>query len=293
MKAKKQTLHFDERIKQISLQQAKEFLHNRPNAHWMSASVGDTEYYFIEKIKEKEVKVPIIQTVTKYILKEIPKEIPVVITKEIEKVITQVVTNEVIKVRNRVIYRQTPEYLKLKHERDVARLNLKRQNYETKIKDLLNEIQNANKEIKKCESIIEKSKSNNSKMKTNISKVSSDKADVKAARIIKKFVSEKGESIIKDIDGGITRVIIASKNLIIEWHLFLYGIKVNGIPIFTSEEYQCNKQTGLIIKSSLYEKKILKIIERNNKKSFNEMKEIISDFPNVIDVYMLIKQPIE
>ena len=66
-KALRQKLHYDEQIKQISMQQAKDFLHKRPNARWMSANVGDTEYFLIEKVKEVEVEVPVVKTITEYV----------------------------------------------------------------------------------------------------------------------------------------------------------------------------------------------------------------------------------
>jgi uncharacterized FlaG/YvyC family protein len=74
-------------LKRTTINKIREYFKERPNAHWMTASVGETEYYFVEKINEKEVKVPVIETITKYVIKEIPKEIKVEVTKEIEKII--------------------------------------------------------------------------------------------------------------------------------------------------------------------------------------------------------------
>ena len=260
MKSRKQKLHYDERIKQISMQQAKEYFLKRPNAKWMSANVGETEFYLIENVKEKEVKVPVIKTITKYILKEIPKEIPVEITKEVEKIITQVVTKVVIKERKKVVYRQTPEYLKLKREAQSLTAQVKKAEHDKKTSQLESEIKKLREDLEKKEAQLE---SESKKHKEELDKKDIDITD-KIRRKNSINIIKETESILNSIKKETKSPVIFArlpsvKLDYVSWCFFIYGTQT-GIAVCC---FLCNYSTGTIMMDNGKQNEMLKFLNRN------------------------------
>lgn len=273
MKAPKQKLHYDERIKQISMQQAKEYLQKRPNAHWMSGNVGDTEFYFIEIIKEKEVKVPIIKTITKTIIKEIPKEIKIEVTKEIEKYVTQIVTRKVVTERKKIIYRQTPEYLYKKREAEIARAELKKAKLEEQIEQL--QIENAKLKKGKIAEVKER------KLRIEIE-------HEKMVKKVMSLIKKKKEDMIKIANSPILTGRFFSKDRSVIWYVFIFirMRKDKKEPEIMFDEYQCNLITGLISTSSLYILKIQKEMIRTCN-TFEDMTKVFINYPKIEDTEVI------
>ena len=291
MKSPRQKLHYDERIKQISMQQAKDFFLKRPNARWMSANIGETEYFLIENVKEKEVKVPVIKTITKYVLKEIPKEIPVEITKEVEKIITKVVTKVVTKERKKVVYRQTPEYLKLKRETQSLTAQVKIAEYDKKTNQLESEIEKLKKELEKKDAQLE---SENEKYKKELEKKDIDIIDDIQRKHITSITKEL-DSLINFIKEETTFPIIvaqlpAAKINYTRWYFFIYGKgekKSHEMEIGITSVL-CNFRTGIITKDQVKQKEMEKHLNRhstyNSAINMNMILDIVKMFKNIENV---------
>ena len=267
-----QPLH--QKLTRTTILKIQEYFKTRPNAHWMSANVGDTEFYFVEKIKEKEVKIPVIKTVTKYVLKEIPKEIPVEITKEIKKVITQTIVKEVTKTRKKVIYRQTPEYLYKKREAEIKRIELKKAKLEEKITQLEKENQDlSNKYIQDVKTTELKIEEN----KNNINKKIND--------YLKKQIKEIKSRSVSDI----ISVIKCLKDNLVAWHYYIYiSSKSNYVITLNCICFMVNHETGLIFKDEKTSNEFLKILKRHCFKyedvkdiNLNELMDIIKRIKNM------------
>ena len=249
-----------------------EYFRNRPNANWMSANVGDTEFYFVEKIREKEVRIPVIKTVTKYVLKEIPKEIPVEITKEVKKVITQTIVKEVTRTRNKVIYRQTPEYLHKKREAEIARAQLKKAKLEEKIAQLEKEnLELSNKhieDVKMSELKIGEIKGNTIKM-------------------INDYLTDQIEEIKSFSSSDIIYIIRSFNNDSVAWHYYIYfSSKSNSNITLNCVCFMINTDNGIVFKDIKASNELFKYFKRYNFK-YEDVKTM--DLDELMNIFKTMK----
>jgi len=250
-------------LKATTISKIREYLAHKPNAHWLSANIGDTEYYFVEKIKEKEIKVPVIKTVIEYVLKEVPKEVPIIITKEIEKLVTHIVTKQIIRTRKKIIYRQTPEYLHKKREAQILNAKSKYVDFEKKITDLEAQIE-----------ILEKKASENIEFQE--AKIGFDLKN--KCCFVKEWLENYLDEIMNESISPVCYGVIRSPNNYVSWHIFLYEVKsIQAQKKGIIKVYMANTSTGFVFNDLNVNKKIISFFTKQTSSLHEISKEVILD----------------
>jgi hypothetical protein len=238
----KPCLSYEEKVKQISLNRAVNLLNK--GCRFMSMFDGNIEFFM--------VKVP-----------EIKKEIVFKVEKKYIPIVKEVIKETTIKIeKERIKYRQTPEYLQKKREVQIRKYDCKKisNHYENILKEKDEKLLLLEKEIEKLKNEKEHNKTVNETDYIN-----------NVSNSISKQLEKNMNKMKEDTDSDIYHYGILNGRFIN--HLYFYTTHGD----LTMREFQVNCNNGSITTSNQFINKISQNISNNHIEDFCDLEEFMRD----------------